>query len=124
MFARSCPRMGMRFASGNVFYMNRMYSARHLNGVNSPLAMGFVSPLRMCSSINSLTLSPWGLTPSTSAEIAESVALAELIGGDTMLSGVHLEGHSVFKLSVSLKITTIPCIKLSTLTLLMNPLQA
>ncbi len=37
--------MGMRFASGNVFYMNRMYSARHLNGVGSPLSMGFVTPI-------------------------------------------------------------------------------
>ncbi len=51
MFARSCPRMGMRFASGNVFYMNRMYSARHLNGVGSPLSMGFVTPLRFMATV-------------------------------------------------------------------------
>ena len=46
MFARSCPRMGVRFASGNVFYMNQTFSARHLQCVSSPLSTGFISPAR------------------------------------------------------------------------------
>ena len=49
MFARSCPRMGVRFASGNVFYMNQTFSARHLQCVSSPLSTGFVTPLRFTS---------------------------------------------------------------------------
>jgi hypothetical protein len=46
MFARSCPRMGVRFASGNVFYMNQTFSARHLQTVSSPLSTGYISPVR------------------------------------------------------------------------------
>ena len=51
MFARSCPRMGVRFASGNVFYMNKTFSARHLQSVASPLSTGFITPMRFNSSI-------------------------------------------------------------------------
>ena len=46
---RSCGRAGIRFASGNVFYMNRTFSARHLQCVSSPLSTGFVSPMRFLS---------------------------------------------------------------------------
>ena len=49
MFARSCPRMGVRFASGNVFYMNKTFSARHLQSVASPLSTGFITPVRFTS---------------------------------------------------------------------------
>ena len=51
MFARSCPRMGVRFASGNVFYMNKTFSARHLQSVASPLSTGVITPMRFSSRI-------------------------------------------------------------------------
>jgi hypothetical protein len=49
MFARTGPRMGVRFASGNVFYMNRTFTMRHLQSVASPLSHGFITPLRFSS---------------------------------------------------------------------------
>jgi hypothetical protein len=51
MFARTSARMGSRFASGNVYYMGRTFTSRHLHSVASPLSTGFVSSLRFSSSI-------------------------------------------------------------------------
>lgn len=62
MFARSGPRMGMRFASGNVFYMNRMYTSHHLRSVASPLTTGFISPVRFMGTTPMSTVMLCGLT--------------------------------------------------------------
>jgi hypothetical protein len=51
MFARSCPRAGVRFAGGNVFYMSRTFSARHLRAVSSPLSTGFIPPANFAGAI-------------------------------------------------------------------------
>jgi hypothetical protein len=65
MFARTCPRMGMRFASGNVYYMNRTFTARHLQCVGSPLWTGFITPMRFASALGPQTTpGGCGLAPS------------------------------------------------------------
>jgi hypothetical protein len=47
MFARTSTRTGVRFASGNVFYMGRTLTARHMAAVSSPLSAGYVTSLRL-----------------------------------------------------------------------------
>jgi hypothetical protein len=47
MFARTSTRTGVRFASGNVFYMGRTFTARHMVAVFSPLSAGHVTSLRL-----------------------------------------------------------------------------
>jgi hypothetical protein len=47
MFARTSTRTGVRFASGNVFYMGRTLTARHMTAVSSPLSAGYVTSLRL-----------------------------------------------------------------------------
>lgn len=75
MFARNCSaRMGTRFASGNVFYMNRTFSARHMNSVASPLGCGFVTPVRLFSS-SQLTAATYGI---------------QAFGGNSLVDGVNL----------------------------------
>jgi hypothetical protein len=83
MFARTCPRMGVRFASGNVYYMNRTFTARHLQCVSSPLYTGFITPMRFHSSSNGLnaTFAPSGaVTPFGSSALVEASLLAEPVG--------------------------------------------
>jgi hypothetical protein len=76
MFARTCPRMGMRFASGNVYYMNRTFTARHLQCVGSPLAAGFVSPMRMMSTSTGIAACGMGaLMPSGLLDLDSTSAL-------------------------------------------------
>jgi len=69
--------MGMRFASGNVYYMNRTFTARHMNCVGSPLGVGFVSPLRY-HSVASVPLT--GLLSADGRINAELAKLSEPIG--------------------------------------------
>ena len=81
MFARSAPRTGVRFASGNVFYMNQTFSARHLQCVASPLSTGFVTPLRFSSTSASIVaVAPSALTGVSGSSLVEGTSLAEPIG--------------------------------------------
>uniref|UniRef100_A0A7S1KZB6 Uncharacterized protein n=1 Tax=Neobodo designis TaxID=312471 RepID=A0A7S1KZB6_NEODS len=76
MFARSCPRMGVRFASGNVFYMNKTFSARHLQSVASPLSTGFITPARFAST-NAIARIGGGACVALPTDAAVDVALVE-----------------------------------------------
>ena len=81
MFARSCPRMGVRFASGNVFYMNKTFSARHLQSVASPLSTGFITPVRFGStSAATVAGAPSSLTGFGANSLVETSLLDEPIG--------------------------------------------
>ena len=77
MFARSCGRGGVRFASGNVFYMNRTFTARHLQCVSSPLSTGFISAARFSTS--AVFASSNGVVSGCSSMV-ESTKLAEPVG--------------------------------------------
>lgn len=80
MFARSCPRMGVRFASGNVFYMNKTFSARHLQSVASPLSTGFITPARFSSTTALFAGAPSALTGFGGDSLVETSRLDEPIG--------------------------------------------
>jgi len=81
MLARSSSRTGVRFASGNVFYMNMTFSARHLQCVASPLSTGFVTPARYSSSSASVVAAaPSALTGVSGSSLAENTLLDEPIG--------------------------------------------
>ena len=110
MFARSCPRMGMRFASGNVFYMNRTFTTRHLNSVASPLSAGFITPMRFASSVNFGTLNQSGIVPATTAEVADITGVTEAANGSVAPQVNWIELMGGLNLAVSLKITTVCCI--------------
>jgi hypothetical protein len=75
MFHRSCPRMGMRFASGNVYYMNQMFSARHLQSVASPLSTGFITPVRFMSGVSVASATSIALGSTGDLGQAEATAL-------------------------------------------------
>ena len=79
MFTRSCPRMGVRFASGNVHYMNRTFTARHLQCVASPLYSGFITPMRFAST-SSLFAAPSGIVAFGGNSLVASSLLEEPIG--------------------------------------------
>ena len=81
---RNCGRAGVRFASGNVFYMNRTFSARHLQSATSPLSTGFVSPVRFASVTSVASLSSCGLwelgVEATAVEGMSAAATGEMPG--------------------------------------------
>ncbi len=90
--------MGMRFASGNVFYMNRVYVTKHLNSVGSPLSMGYITQIRSHSvsqpSGGSMVGWPSGLAGDATAMsdlMTLKDALADIVGcGSLLRTGVYL----------------------------------
>jgi hypothetical protein len=78
MFTRTSSRMGVRFASGNVYYMNRTFTARHLQSVAGPLSTGFIAPMRFAS--HAFTASPSGILPVGGNTLSVASLLAEPVG--------------------------------------------
>jgi hypothetical protein len=80
MFARSAGRSGVRFASGNVFYMNQTFTARHLQCVASPLSTGFLTTARFSSTAALIAGAPSALTGFAGSSLVELSLLDEPIG--------------------------------------------
>ena len=104
MLGRSCGRAGVRFASGNVFYMNRTFTAHHLRCVASPLSTGFISPMRFSSTSSFVFAAPNGIVPFGGNSLVET-ALDEPIGSSRaarqeimrVLGGMDMVPTSVLK---------------------------
>jgi hypothetical protein len=86
MFARTGPRMGVRFASGNVFYMNRTFTMRHLQSVASPLSNGFITPLRLHSSLAIGASTMWTPMGQSSGDLAICESM-QLVDGSSAMVG-------------------------------------
>jgi hypothetical protein len=113
MFHRSCPRMGMRFASGNVYYMNQMFSARHLASVASPLGSGFISPAHF-SGLTGTGSTQWLPTMQTGSEVVPCETSQLLDGAATSLTDVMppvalMELLASLHLGMNLKIASVCC---------------
>ena len=114
MFARSCPRMGVRFASGNVFYMNRTFSARHLQCVASPLSTGFISPMRFVSTSAVPSATQWSPLAQCSSEVVPCDPSLLMEGVAASMSDVMpppsiIDMLGSLHLMPSLKLTTVCC---------------
>ena len=123
MFARSCPRMGVRFASGNVFYMNQTFSARHLQCVSSPLSTGFISPARFIGSGVGGTGSTQWLPASISGSDVVPCETTQMLDGaatsltDVMPPAALIDLLASLHMGTSMKIASVCCDELRTVRL-------
>jgi hypothetical protein len=109
MFARTGPRMGVRFASGNVFYMNRTFTTRHLQSVASPLSTGFVTPVRYHTGCLSAG-SGWGLACGSDLSVLTSPALAGAVADAQAIPPMLSAPYGALTPWFALCLNGVPCL--------------